>query len=216
MSASPGPSAAPRTRPAVSASSISPPDSDRETASALLATLSSDAPRTLSDPAQEFRQMVDEYLAGSSGASDTVADALRSPGSRAALGAESCDISSFDSLLPGDLSPAADYSRVSSSPMKHDDSPPESSRRSGPIGQIRQMNAPHAVSIHEGEPLAVYSCPICFSPPSYAAMTPCGHLLCGECLFTAVKTTIQRGAYTLPPGERMIARYAHLSVASDP
>lgn len=60
--------------------------------------------------------------------------------------------------------------------------------------------------IQEVEPLASYTCPVCFSPPTYATITPCGHVLCGDCLFTAVKTTIQRGAYTLPAGERMVAR----------
>ncbi|KAI0636330.1 hypothetical protein C8Q77DRAFT_1052482 [Trametes polyzona] len=66
--------------------------------------------------------------------------------------------------------------------------------------------AAHATPVLEVEPLASYCCPICFSPPSCATITPCGHVLCGDCLFTAVKTTIQRGAYTLPAGERMIAR----------
>ncbi|EIW58017.1 uncharacterized protein TRAVEDRAFT_125996 [Trametes versicolor FP-101664 SS1] len=63
-----------------------------------------------------------------------------------------------------------------------------------------------ATHTQEVEPLASYTCPVCFSPPTYATITPCGHVLCGDCLFTAVKTTIQRGAYTLPAGERMVAR----------
>ncbi|KAH8094489.1 hypothetical protein BXZ70DRAFT_947675 [Cristinia sonorae] len=46
--------------------------------------------------------------------------------------------------------------------------------------------------------LSGYNCPICFSPPTYATMTPCGHVCCGECLFTAVKTTIQRSVYHGP------------------
>ncbi|KAI0324417.1 hypothetical protein GY45DRAFT_1262887 [Cubamyces sp. BRFM 1775] len=62
------------------------------------------------------------------------------------------------------------------------------------------------VPVDDVQPLASYTCPICFSPPTYATITPCGHVLCGDCLFTAVKTTIQRGAYTLPASERMIAR----------
>ncbi|KAH9895260.1 hypothetical protein C8Q73DRAFT_645286 [Cubamyces lactineus] len=62
------------------------------------------------------------------------------------------------------------------------------------------------ISVDDVQPLASYTCPICFSPPTYATITPCGHVLCGDCLFTAVKTTIQRGAYTLPASERMIAR----------
>ncbi|KAJ7781769.1 hypothetical protein DFH07DRAFT_386728 [Mycena maculata] len=46
----------------------------------------------------------------------------------------------------------------------------------------------------EPEPLSSYSCPICFFPPTNATLTPCGHVCCGSCLFTAVKTMIQRGA----------------------
>jgi hypothetical protein len=38
----------------------------------------------------------------------------------------------------------------------------------------------------EPEPLHTYSCPICFSSPTNATLTPCGHIMCGECLFTAV------------------------------
>lgn len=44
------------------------------------------------------------------------------------------------------------------------------------------------------EPLSEYTCPICFFPPSNATLTPCGHVCCGSCLFTAVKTTLHRGA----------------------
>ncbi|KAI0648641.1 hypothetical protein C8Q79DRAFT_904800 [Trametes meyenii] len=75
-----------------------------------------------------------------------------------------------------------------------------------PLTHTSTPKAPQAASTHEVEPLASYTCPICFSPPTYATITPCGHVLCGDCLFTAVKTTIQRGAYTLPAGERMTAR----------
>ncbi|KAI9568196.1 hypothetical protein HD554DRAFT_1985344, partial [Boletus coccyginus] len=42
------------------------------------------------------------------------------------------------------------------------------------------------------EPLSTYTCPICFSPPTNATLTPCGHICCGQCLFTAVKSTMRR------------------------
>jgi hypothetical protein len=48
---------------------------------------------------------------------------------------------------------------------------------------------------HRPEPLAQYTCPVCFCPPTKATLTPCGHILCGRCLFTAVKTTIRRGIW---------------------
>ncbi|EPS93285.1 hypothetical protein FOMPIDRAFT_9293, partial [Fomitopsis schrenkii] len=56
------------------------------------------------------------------------------------------------------------------------------------------------------EPLSAYSCPVCFCPPVRATMAPCGHVCCGECLFTAIKTTMQRASYTAPVGERLMAR----------
>lgn len=42
------------------------------------------------------------------------------------------------------------------------------------------------------EPLSAYMCPICFSPPVKATLTPCGHVCCGECLFMAVRASLQR------------------------
>ncbi|TFK34537.1 hypothetical protein BDQ12DRAFT_656678 [Crucibulum laeve] len=56
-----------------------------------------------------------------------------------------------------------------------------------------------------GEPLADYTCPICFFPPTNATLTPCGHICCGSCLFTAVKTTMQRAALTI--NEANVASY---------
>lgn len=35
--------------------------------------------------------------------------------------------------------------------------------------------------------LSTYSCPICFSPPNPAVTTPCGHVFCGGCLFSALR-----------------------------
>lgn len=40
--------------------------------------------------------------------------------------------------------------------------------------------------------LSTYTCPICFSPPTNATLTPCGHVCCGSCLFTAVKSALRR------------------------
>ncbi|KAH9043439.1 hypothetical protein EDB84DRAFT_1472090 [Lactarius hengduanensis] len=44
----------------------------------------------------------------------------------------------------------------------------------------------------EPEPLHTYSCPICFASPTNATLTPCGHIMCGECLFTAVGAAVAR------------------------
>lgn len=54
----------------------------------------------------------------------------------------------------------------------------------------------------EAEPLASYVCPVCFSPPTRATMTPCGHVCCAECLFTAVHSTIERAVYHGPAAQR--------------
>ncbi|KAI9439913.1 hypothetical protein H4582DRAFT_2056591 [Lactarius indigo] len=44
----------------------------------------------------------------------------------------------------------------------------------------------------EPEPLHAYACPICFASPTNATLTPCGHIMCGECLFTAVGAAVAR------------------------
>lgn len=49
------------------------------------------------------------------------------------------------------------------------------------------------------EPLSVYMCPICLSPPTNATLTPCGHVCCGECLFTAVRASLQRAGVMAGP-----------------
>ena len=36
-----------------------------------------------------------------------------------------------------------------------------------------------------------YTCPICFCPPTRACLTPCGHVMCATCLFSAVKAAKQ-------------------------
>ncbi|KAJ3746077.1 hypothetical protein DFH05DRAFT_1483627 [Lentinula detonsa] len=62
--------------------------------------------------------------------------------------------------------------------------------------------------------LSTYNCHICFSPPTNATMTPCGHVTCGPCLFTAVKTALRResmmmgGAMGDEGGPRCVLRRA--------
>lgn len=50
----------------------------------------------------------------------------------------------------------------------------------------------------ETEPLSAYACPICFSAPTNATLTPCGHICCGPCLFTAIKSTLRRNVDRAP------------------
>jgi hypothetical protein len=63
------------------------------------------------------------------------------------------------------------------------------------IEVLSETRTPIATPPHRPEPLAQYTCPVCFCPPTKATLTPCGHILCGRCLFTAVKTTIRRGIW---------------------
>jgi hypothetical protein len=65
------------------------------------------------------------------------------------------------------------------------------------------------------QPLAEYNCPICFCPPTRATLMPCGHVCCGECLFTAVKTTQRRNTYVVDPRTNT-AKYVLSPVASVP
>ncbi|KAG6370835.1 hypothetical protein JVT61DRAFT_11047 [Boletus reticuloceps] len=68
-------------------------------------------------------------------------------------------------------------------------------RSSSPIVEPTSPSTSTAVATSSNpipEPLSTYTCPICFSSPTNATLTPCGHLCCGQCLFTAVKSTIRR------------------------
>jgi len=60
------------------------------------------------------------------------------------------------------------------------------------ISPIVMRDSPEITSTPALEPLSTYTCPICFSPPTNATLTPCGHICCGQCLFTAVKSTMRR------------------------
>jgi len=51
--------------------------------------------------------------------------------------------------------------------------------------------------------LSEYTCPICFCAPTNATLTPCGHVLCGSCLFTAVKSSIRRSAHLPDPDAKL-------------
>ncbi|KIL59031.1 hypothetical protein M378DRAFT_181020 [Amanita muscaria Koide BX008] len=99
-------------------------------------------------------------------------------------------------------------------PLQYIDVPPESATGSTctslPQSQY-QTQSPSPIPAASSQPrrkrtpatttqpdfLSEYTCPICFSPPTNATLTPCGHICCGSCLFMAVKTTLHRGAVGL-------------------
>ncbi|KAG2115003.1 hypothetical protein DEU56DRAFT_841466 [Suillus clintonianus] len=66
---------------------------------------------------------------------------------------------------------------------------PEAATSQNP--HVSPLNATNSSS-SAPEPLSAYTCPICFSPPTNATLTPCGHICCGACLFAAVKSTVKR------------------------
>lgn len=73
---------------------------------------------------------------------------------------------------------------------------PVSSTSSPQLLSNSKPSEPSSTPVTSGStPLSSYTCPICFSPPTNATLTPCGHVCCGACLFTAVKSTLQRGAF---------------------
>lgn len=63
------------------------------------------------------------------------------------------------------------------------------------LSTSKPFDSSFSAQISGSAPLSQYTCPICFSPPTNATLTPCGHVCCGACLFTAVKSTLQRGAF---------------------
>lgn len=83
---------------------------------------------------------------------------------------------------------------------------PSNISSTAPLPHARACEAPGNTAPVGDEPLSAYSCPVCFCPPVRATMAPCGHVCCGECLFTAIKTTMQRASHTAPVGERLMAR----------
>jgi len=49
--------------------------------------------------------------------------------------------------------------------------------------------------------LAFFQCPICLAPPMQAVLTPCGHIMCGACLFSTLKShAVRHGRKPLPVG----------------
>ncbi|KAI0721034.1 hypothetical protein C8T65DRAFT_632019 [Cerioporus squamosus] len=160
-----------------------PSNSEPIAGSSMPATLNSSL---LDHPVKVSQRTRDDSLAGSSRTSPSDVDTL--PGA---------EIQKTRIAGPG---------RTPSHPAQSGDDESSATFWSSSSRQKPHTGAPEPVPTSQGEPLAAYTCPICFSAPSHATITPCGHVLCGECLFTAVKTSIQRGAYSLPHGEHMIAR----------
>ncbi|KAG8756548.1 hypothetical protein FRC14_002945 [Serendipita sp. 396] len=69
-------------------------------------------------------------------------------------------------------------------------------------------------------PVGDYQCPICFCSPTQACITACGHVMCGECLFSAVRSSKERhvrlygrgNAITWPGGRDADGRIARCPV----
>ncbi|KIJ52476.1 hypothetical protein M422DRAFT_43334 [Sphaerobolus stellatus SS14] len=78
------------------------------------------------------------------------------------------------------LSKGKGKERAHSSPLKPED---EDESKSKPE-PLKPQTPPELLSGH--------TCPICFGTVTNACLTPCGHVLCGSCLFASVKSGIQR------------------------
>ncbi|WWD08781.1 hypothetical protein V865_006894 [Kwoniella europaea PYCC6329] len=53
--------------------------------------------------------------------------------------------------------------------------------------------------VNEDDSLAGgFTCPVCFCPPSQAVMTPCGHILCSQCLHSSLLAAIGRNPNPYP------------------
>ncbi|KZV77311.1 hypothetical protein PENSPDRAFT_181734 [Peniophora sp. CONT] len=53
--------------------------------------------------------------------------------------------------------------------------------------------APPEARVPASEPqyLHTYNCSVCLAPPKNATLIPCGHIFCGECLFTSVRIAMR-------------------------
>ncbi|KAF7789753.1 hypothetical protein EIP86_000699 [Pleurotus ostreatoroseus] len=102
-----------------------------------------------------------------------------------------------DVEVPAHVLPSASASSQSSTPKGS----PSNVAEPSPEPAVAPPPDSERPKASRAEPLASYSCPICFSPPRFPTMPPCGHICCGECLFTAVKSTIERSQFHGPPSD---------------
>ncbi|VDC04959.1 unnamed protein product [Peniophora sp. CBMAI 1063] len=51
--------------------------------------------------------------------------------------------------------------------------------------------APPEAKTSEPQYLHTYNCSVCLAPPKNATLIPCGHIFCGECLFTSVRIAMR-------------------------
>lgn len=72
---------------------------------------------------------------------------------------------------------------------------------SSPSPPLSPIHAVPAARTRGLDSLSSFNCPICFSPPTNATLTPCGHICCGECLFSAVQSSIERSAFHGPAAQ---------------
>ncbi|KZT54469.1 hypothetical protein CALCODRAFT_485517, partial [Calocera cornea HHB12733] len=123
-----------------------------------------------------------------------VTDASTSGGARAAPQPEA-DALSSTGLHPGSrcTSPLTPLLSSASNPGS-----PKHSPRSPPA--LLLPSPPTPTPPPALQPLTAYTCPICFSPPSNATITQCGHLMCGECLYSSVRANLDRAMQALGAG----------------
>ncbi|KAH7107735.1 hypothetical protein BKA62DRAFT_684274 [Auriculariales sp. MPI-PUGE-AT-0066] len=110
------------------------------------------------------------------------------------LHAETPNTIDFDLDITGPLSPLS-FTLTESGPSSPRPTFDEAATSEGASKEPTAKDA----KPHKRKPLApdtllaeVLNCPVCMSPPKGATLTPCGHVMCGECLFMSVAGGMQR------------------------
>ncbi|KAH9063906.1 hypothetical protein EDB87DRAFT_77882 [Lactarius vividus] len=98
-------------------------------------------------------------------------------------------VSTLPGVLPTPIAPLDPPSSPIS--LRSQSAPPTSPIVTSVTHGPRPLLPPTSLPL-EPEPLHTYACPICFASPTNATLTPCGHIMCGECLFTAVGAAVAR------------------------
>ncbi|KAI0255000.1 hypothetical protein BJV78DRAFT_810767 [Lactifluus subvellereus] len=94
-------------------------------------------------------------------------------------------------VLPSPSTAPLDLPHALTSPPRPHSAPPTSPTITNGTLRVHPFPPPSSLP-QDPEPLHTYSCPICFASPTNATLTPCGHIMCGECLFTAVGAAAAR------------------------
>lgn len=146
-----------------------------------------------SDPADEPHPRAQLTSLESWLAEEEAAEAARGKGKGKAKAVPDFEVFGPEKLAPSDSLPHLSQLQMESQPTD----PPPPPADPTPQTRPRSPTPP---------PASEYNCPICFCPPTAAVLTPCGHIMCGSCLFSAIETAMQRARMNGYGGEALEAR----------